>query len=232
MNRKTKILISLSAVLLAVALGVAVPITLDRSEKNEWSIKQAEIDDQCIYSQWSDKFGFKFYFDSSYQCFTIRVDKSFKHSGTEYIDTEEGLEKYYCIKAEDIASLSDKPKTEFVKLDIPYDEILNKYIVGDFGTFKSASRDIENIPKKYEFFLWQDKYLVCIYKNFDKSIGRASICDTDTGKAYIYEKGIEACYPKNINVESSLIEPVYYIYNDTLICVYKFYNKIYVTRLD
>lgn len=169
MSKKIIVKIILFAALLIAVLGIAMSIITDHLEKSEWSNKQAEIDDQCIYSQRSDKFGFKFYYDSYENTgFKMQIFQSYKRPGAEYINMEEGLKKFISIKAEEIITLSDEPKTEFARLDLTYSDILNRYTVGDFGIFKwaseTAAKNIENIQKEYEFFLWQDKYLVCIYK--------------------------------------------------------------------
>lgn len=225
MKSKVKRSIILSVII--IGLVTLFVFLCNPVEKVKWSIKQYKIEDKVIYSQWNDKFGWRLDYYSNAKSFKLEIFKTFNTDvGTKAISEENNRHRFK--NSVNFNKILDE-KSELEKVEISPKELSNKYVIGDFGEFKLIDWSSDEPIKVY---LWQDKYLIySINYNYDKEWAIVDICDVDTGKQFVYEHSLEAYMPKNVEVSKNLVEPRYYLIENNLICIYKYYNKLYCAKL-
>ena len=226
MNRKVKISIILS--LIIAVLAAIFVIFCDPIEKIKWSIEQSKIEDKVIYSRWNDKFGWSLC-NTYNKSFTLEIFKAFNTvADTKAISDE--TNRHQSKVRVNLKKIVDD-ESELEKFEISPKELSEKYVIGIFGWFKTIDWTSD---ESMEAYLWQDKYLVYSGKNYHygKECTSVQICNIYTGEQYVYEHSLEANRPEDVEeVPERLIEPRYYLIGEDLICIYKYYNKLYCAEL-
>ncbi len=215
-------------------------------EKKRWQREQEEMTkgDVEIYSQWDDRFG---WIGS-----TIYTDYETTLGGRE-ISRESGKhKKEIWLNYEKIASKfpdSDVPYKEPRFIELTKDEFLESeyafitdcmyefhYFVGG-PTFDEFIDLFWKEEDKVYLYTIDNKYL--IYLGYRKEGIKedfyyvVDVYDLETKEPYIYPISVTANQPKDTDVSQKLIMPRYrFKTNGTLLCTYKFYNKLYCHRLN
>ena len=225
----------------------------DPFEKWQWEKEQEELlkEDIVVYSQWSDRFGWrggnKIYTDYKTNNGMYGItDETNRH----YENVDMGIDSLI-LKFPD----SEYPYTDIKKVDLnEYEFLKSEYFfiteLDEFSWLADAAEDDISPDNRYIFYILDDKYLISgngkdITGSFGKDIAdslgkditgifcRVDVFDIENKERYYYSKALIANRPENTLVEDKLIEPKYYMdQKGRIICIYKYYNKLLCHRIN
>lgn len=203
-------------------------------EKIVWSVEQYKITngDKVVYSQWSDKFGWKgSYIFTSYKTSNPEYPYGITNEDVRFEKRINYMEKFYefCELDEPISELN---KVEILVNDFPNSEysFLLNYELDDFW------ERLDSYKRKYKFvfYILDDRYLISNSQNEildDYEI--VYIYDLHTKERYYYNSGMVANVPKATLVPDKLINPRFFANADGgIYCIYKCYNKLYYHQFN
>ncbi|NLL72542.1 MAG: hypothetical protein GX237_03350 [Clostridiales bacterium] len=230
-NKEKNIIVFSIMVFFIIIIILIINITKPL-EKIRWAKEQKEIDDFVIYSQRDQYFGWRMsgvVYDYKAK---LKIYPVYRKLGDLRMITDETYkykEKEISLKQE----LKEPPKEEIQEFTNSRNVIRQEYNIPNEGFFRIIeSTSNENIT----FYLWKEKYLITggIKEEFSHlALKRVDICDIETGELYDYKYASMANKPENVSVPDNIINAKYYIDAEgRIICIYKYYNKLYCARLN
>lgn len=229
---KKKDIIVFSIILVFIIIIILVINITKPLEKIRWAKEQEEIDDFVIYSQWDQYFAWRMsgvVYDYKAK---LKIYPVFRKFG-DHIEITDETYKY---KEKEISLkqvFKEPPKEDIQKFITSRNAIKQQYNIPNEGFFRiieSTSND--NIT----FYLWKEKYLITggIKDDFSHlALKWVDICDIETGELYDYKYASMANKPENVSAPDNIINARYYIDAEgRIICIYKYYNKLYCARLN
>ena len=209
----------------------------DPFEKWQWEKEQEELlkEDIVVYSQWSDRFGWRG---------GNKIYKDYKTNNGMYGITDETNRHYENVDM-GIDSLilkfpdSEYPYTDIKKVDLnEYEFLKSEYFfiteLDEFSWLADAAEDDISPDNRYIFYILDDKYLISNRREeLSDRFNRVKIYDIENKEKYYYHESLIANRPENTLVEDKLIEPKYYMdQKGRIICIYKYYNKLLCHRIN
>ena len=232
MKTKKRTIIILTIILFClIIIGLVIKIA-NPFEKIRWAKEQEKIDDFLIYSQWDECFAWRMSgVDSNYKAW-LKIYPDYQTAGGLTVILDETY-KYKEKQIDLEQAFKEPPKDEVYKLTISLNELKKQYEITNKGYFEY----LDGYPdKKVPFYLWEEKYLIYGGRKIgfsDTTIAWVDICDIETGELYDYKYASIANRPENTEVTDNIIDARYYIDAEgRIMCVYKYFNKLYCARLN
>lgn len=232
MKTKKRTIIILTIILFClIIIGLTIKI-VKPFEKIRWAKQQEEIDDFLIYSQWDEYFAWRMTgVDSNYKAW-LKIYPDYQTAGGLTVISDETYK--YKEKQIDLEQVfKEPPKEEIRELTISPKELKRQYNIPDEGYFKAIDW-FSN--KKNTFYLWKEKYIINTGGKIDfqnRVLDMVEIRDTETGELYDYKYASIANRPEDAEIPNNIIKARYYIDAEgRIMCVYKYYNKLYCARLN